>query len=410
MRVVHVSASDGGGGAARAAYRLHQALRADGVDSKMVVARKTTQDPFVYGPTGLVGDVLSTLSAALEWLPVKAYGLSVRHFSPGFFTSPGVVRQVNSLNPDVVHLHWIAGGALGIRGLRRLAAPLVWTLHDMWPFTGGCHYDRGCGRHREGCGRCPILGSSSRFDLSRLQAWRKRRAISRMGKVRFIGSSSWIAAEAGVSLIARRSEIEVHPNPVDHNVFAPVEKSFARRVLGLPTDVPLLLFVAAKPTTNPVKGFDHLVDAIERLRAAEANLVLVGAVDASTLPMLPVRVHVLGELHDDVSLTLAYSAADVAVVPSVQDNAPLVVSEAMACGTPVVAFSIGGLPDLVRHRETGFLASPFDPVEFATGIDWVLAENREGRIGAAARESVVRRYDPIHVARAYVRAYESSLS
>lgn len=411
FKVVHISVGDGGGGAARAAYRLHRALREIGVSSEMVVSRKSTNDEHVHGPTTAFEKARELARPRLDQMPVKAYKRTRKAlFSPGFFGSRRIVRRVSKVRPDIVHLHWVAGGVLNLSSLRKLGVPIVWTMHDMWPMTGGCHYDWGCGRFSAGCGRCPLLGSGHSLDLSSIGFRYRRRQVRSLATLRLVAPSRWLASAASVSGVVDGRHVDVLPYPIDCEVFAPVAVSEARALLGLPQDKRLVLFGAVQPTQNPIKGFAELVAALKTTNSDDMELVVLGNAVHSDLKSIGLPVHLLGYLADDISLRLAYSSADVTVVPSLQDNLPLVVAESLACGTPVTGFRIGGMPDLVDHMETGYLADAIDPSDLACGIDWVLQHPVPERLRQAARTSAVAKYEQTSVADQHRKFYESILS
>jgi glycosyltransferase involved in cell wall biosynthesis len=310
---------------------------------------------------------------------------------------------VNNMQPDVVHLHWLGWGMLRLEDLSRIRAPIVWTLHDMWAFTGGCHYDQGCGRYAKHCGACPMLGSEREHDLSRWTWDRKRRTLSKVASLTVVGLSRWLAdCAAGSSLLAERSVVNL-PNPLDTAFFRPVDRVAARRKHGLPLDKKLILFGATDSTGDPRKGFDKLVAALGRLKSEDAELVVFGA--RQGLDGLPFRTHAIVDFIPDPELVELYAAADVMVVPSLQENLAATIMEPLACGTPVVAFAIGGNVDMIDHGVNGYLARPFDVDDLATCIDSVIRHADPGMLRRAARDKVERSYSYSVMAQAYRRLY-----
>ena len=407
-----LNAADDGGGAARAANRLHKGLQRIGIDSKMLVQIKNGDDPTVAGPVTRIGKGFGKIRPYLDCSLLQLYPNRKRIiFSPSIL--PGrVPSKLSALNPDVIHLHWITGGFLRVEDLRRFRKPLFWTLHDSWAFTGGCHIPLDCTRYTQACGRCPTLGSSREHDLSR-SVWRRKRNSWQGLDLTVVTPSRWLAECARSSSLFRTIRIEVIPNGLDVTRFRPVDKELARELLSLPTDKKLILFGAEKSTTDTTKGFHLLVPALRRLAGTnvrEAELVVFGSADPVPSPDFGMKAHYLGRLHDDVSLALLYSAADVFVSPSISENLPNTAMEAMACGTPCVAFNVGGMPDLIEHERTGHLARPFDPDELANGIAWVL-ENKERwkTLSRRSREKVEREYAIEKVAARYADLYREIL-
>jgi len=314
---------------------------------------------------------------------------------------------------DIVNLHWVGRAFVSIDEIGRLGSPLVWTLHDMWPFTGGCHFGGGCNRYVNTCGACPHLGSERERDLSRWGWHRKAKAWPK-AELTVVAPSRWLARCAAKSSLLGGVRAEVIPNGLDLDVFTARDKGASRRALGLPQKSQLVLYGATGGLSNPRKGFGFLEKALGDLGAQcggeRVELVVVG----SSVAMEPVIAghvcHSLGAIDNDHVLCHALSAADLLVAPSVQDNLPNMVMEALACGTPVVAFDVGGLPDMIDHEENGYLAQPFDPVDLAAGIMWTL-ENRERRkkLAERARWKAVQEFDQRLQARRYSDLYADVL-
>jgi glycosyltransferase involved in cell wall biosynthesis len=409
LRPLLLNTRDSAGGAAIATYRIHRALRGIGVASTLLVQKKSTGDPAVVGPRTTRDKVLAEARMRLDPLIVSRY----RERQSGLF-SPAIVPDgvegiADRMRPDIIHLFWVASGFLRVETIGRFKVPVVWTLHDMWPFTGGCHYDGECGRYRKSCGSCPVLGSSKEHDLSR-RVWERKRSSWRDADITIVATSRWLADCARASSLFRRNRIEVLPNAIDIHLHKPVDRAVAREVYGLPQDKKLILFAAPSATTDPRKGFQFLIPAVQQLAAEgwrdRAEVVVVGASQAADGVDLGLTTHYAGRLNDEISQVLLYSAADVVVCPSVQENLSNTVMESLTCGTPVVAFAIGGMPDLIRSKENGFLAEPFSPASLAAGIRWVLEDSeRQAELGARARAGAVSTYEMSIVARQYEALY-----
>ncbi len=407
-RSLLLSFSDIRGGAARAAQRLHDALRRAGASSTMLVQVKDGHDPDVVGPATSVGRRWVRLRPYVDFAPARVFrrGAGVP-YSVGWLPS-AYVGKVRSSRPDVVHLHWVAGGMLSIGDVARLPGPLVWTLHDMWAFTGGCHYDGGCGRFVDGCGPCPVLGSTGRRELSHWSWSRKTRLLQR-DDLTIVTPSRWLAAQAAKSSAMSQLDIRVIPNAIDLDVFRPFGRAAARAVLGLPLDRPIVMFAAMNATGDARKGFRHLRDALHQLAGAHKRpLALIAGAEAPTgTDRLPLDARYLGTIADEEMLAVAYSAADVFVAPSEQENLSNAVVEAMACGTPCVAFRVGGMEDLVDHRENGLLARPLSAEDLASCIAEVLDAAGDVRMamGIRAREKIAGMCEQQAVARQHLALY-----
>lgn len=410
LKILHINVSDISGGAARAAYRLHTALRGIGVESRMLVQYKNSDYYHVLCPESIIEKGMALLRPTLDGLPVRLYkNRSKSIFSPASIPSYRLIQKINSSNTDVVHLHWIAGGMLRIEELARIAKPIVWTLHDMWAFTGGCHYDNGCGKYLNTCELCPILGSFKNNDLSARILKRKERIFSQLHNMIVVGVSRWLASCAENSALLKDKHIVNLSNPIDTHTFRPIEKATARDMLGLSADKKLVLFGAINATNDPRKGFSALSQALRQLRSENVELVIFGASRPENEPDFCFPVHYLGRLYDDLTLRTIYSAVDVMVVPSLQEAFGQTASESMTCGTPVVAFGATGLLDIVEHKQNGYLAKPFDLNDLALGIDWILDHSSPDTLAQNARQKVIDNFEASKVAGLYVELYEKVL-
>lgn len=411
MKVLIVNASDIEGGAARAAYRLHCSLIDSSLDSRMLVQRKYSDCSTVIGCDLKIHKLYARLQPVLDGLPIRHYKQrSKTLFSTAWVPFGGVVDRINSLKPDIVHLHWIAGGMMRLEHLAKIRAPVVWSLHDMWPFTGGCHYDENCGAYRKNCGNCPVLQSGKQNDLSSKVFSRKQKAFARKKDITIIGLSRWLANEARASTLFSQRKVVNLPNPIDITVFSPFDKVHARELLGLPQDKRLILFGAMGATSDPRKGFRELSLALRQMNTQGVELVVFGASQPSGSVPFSQRAHYLGRLHDDVALRVLYSAADVMVVPSLQENLSNAIMESSACGIPVVGFDIGGNSDLIEHKINGYLAKPFSTQDLADGIDWILQHEDRRSLEVNARRKVVESFDSKIVAKQHIDLYRDILN
>jgi glycosyltransferase involved in cell wall biosynthesis len=413
IRVLHLAQSDGGGGANKAAFRLHRSLRDLGVASTFHPGRKVGDDPDVIPAwPPVAGDFVSKLAAwldshSLDFYPDRRGDV----FSPMRFCY-GRPRRRLVAAADVVCLHWIAGSFLHPHRLAQLQKPLVWRLSDLWPFTGGCHFPGDCRKFENRCGSCPSLGSAIDDDLAARGFAARERYYDALD-LTVAAPSRWIAEEAKRSQLFGRRRIVHIPTGIDVATFRPMPRAEARRRLDLPLDAPMLLFGAMDSTTNSRKGFAPLRRALGRFArmpcARGAIAVVFGgetnaakdvandvAKNVETLPLIHV-----GKISDQERLARLYAAADVLVAPFIEDNLPNVVLEALACGTPVVAFAAGGIPDAVEHQRNGVLVPVGDADALADGIAWTLDPMRKPSLDAAARATALSRFDIAQCARAY---------
>jgi glycosyltransferase involved in cell wall biosynthesis len=282
----------------------------------------------------------------------------------------------------------------------------------MWPFTGGCHYtDQSCTRYQTACGSYPVHGFHREGDLSRRLWKRKRRAYSNIEDLTIVGLSRCLADEARSSSLSKGRSVENLPHPIDTSVFRAVDDRVARELRNLPKDGKIVLIGAMGATSNPRKKYDLLVNVLQSINDADTHLCVFGATSGETDRLAAIPIHFVGGLHDDVSLAILYSAADVVVVPSRSEAFGQTASEAMACGTAVVDFAATRLLGIVDHTINGYLARAYESSDLADGICWVLSEQERGNtLGVAAREKVVESFDHQVVARQHKALYERILS
>lgn len=409
MKVFHVNHSDISGGAARAVYRLHTALNRFNVESKLLVNISISDDFTVVGPRSKLSKVLVRLKPALA-----AKFMRLLKTSNPILHSPAIIpsnwpRRLNISSADVVNLHWVNCEMVSIGDVARIQKPLVWTLHDMWAFSGAEHYSDDF-RWRDGYCKNNRPKYETGLDINRLVWLRKVRQWK--DPIHIVAPSNWLAESAIQSSLMRDWPISVIPNPLNTEVWKPVDSSVARELLGLPSDIPLVLFGALGGGNDPRKGFDLLCEALRILKGTEKNIHLV--VFGQNAPRNPIDlgypIHYLGHLNDDISLRLAYSAANVMVVPSRLEAFGQTASEAHSCGTPVVAFDIGGLRDIVEHKVTGYLASAFEPDDLALGIEWVLNSSSGLELSEQSRDRAVKLFDQSVVVEKYLKLYSEVLN
>jgi len=426
LNILHVNYSDITGGAARAAYRIHRSLvkhgSAHGLMSQMRVIDQQSDDPSVIGgpPVGQ-SPIWHRLQPRLARQALRGARNGHPIDQSVAWPDTGLGAELSNRHlqgqAQLVHLHWLGDSTLSVEEIGRLPMPLVWTLHDQWPFCGAEHYTGLEGPERFLAGYPPAgrpLHDAGPDDLNRRTWLRKHRAWRR--PIQIVCPSHWLAACVRRSALMGNFPDTVIPHPIDPSTWAPFDQRQARALLNLPQDQPLVLFGADRGTADPRKGADLLLGALQRLRSEVAGtplhqlkLVVFGPGQPAQPPDLGFPIHYSGRLHDDISLRILYAAADVMVVPSRQEAYGQTASEAHACGTPVVAFRTGGLVDIVADRITGALAEPFDPASLAAAIGWVL-ENPQRRqsLGVAARERAVQLWNPARVAGMYAEVYQSA--
>jgi glycosyltransferase involved in cell wall biosynthesis len=414
MKVVIMNTTDIEGGAARCAHRLHRGLRQAGIDSTYFVQKKFSAATDVVTSNSWPNRLFADLRPGIDRIPMRLYSHRQRGpFSTGLM-SPFDMAPVVALDPDVVNLHYVGEGFLPIRSLAKIGKPIVWTLHDSQPFTGGCHLPGDCTAYEQSCGSCPILGSTAANDLSHWILHQKANQWRDLN-ITIATDSSWLADCARRSSLFGSRRIEPINPGLNLKAYAPVGRVIARSILSLPQDKKLVLFGAMHSTSDPNKGFQFLLPAVQQLTksalGADTEVVVFGASRPAPAPDFGMPSHYLGRLHDDISLAVLYSAVDVMVVPSIRESFGQTASEAMACGTPVVAFAATGLLDIVTHQHNGYLATPYDPLELARGIAWVLSRELGESIALSdnARKTAIARFSIEAMTASYVDLFNDVL-
>jgi glycosyltransferase involved in cell wall biosynthesis len=392
MKVLHLSSFDTAGGAARAAYRIHQGLQNTGVNSRMLVQFKSGDDRAVVTADN---KAIARLRSSLDSSLLK-FHRRCDHFFSLQWVPDSIASQVAQFNPDVINLNWVCNGYLQVETLAKFNKPLVWTLQDMWAFTGGCHYSQGCEHYKEACGNCPQLKSGKDSDLSRWVWQRKAKAWKNLN-LTIVAPTSWMAQCASSSSLFRGMRIEMIPFGLDIKKFRPVEQQLARELLDLPQDKKLVLFGAINATGDTRKGFHLLLPALKNLSQSgwkdQIELVVFGASQPEKPVDLGFKSHYLGRLQDDLSLRLVYCAADVMIAPSTEEAFGQTASESIACGTPVVVFNETGLKDIVDHQKNGYVANYSDIEDLARGIAWVIEDkDRHQKLCQYAREKAEQEF------------------
>ncbi|MDR3137289.1 MAG: glycosyltransferase [Tannerellaceae bacterium] len=408
MKVVILSTYAHEGGAAIAAERLQAGLRKIGVDAAMLTA------------AGLNSSRLKRLRHFLRFVTERlVIFIACRFRRPNLFkvsianTGTDLSRHPLVQQADIIHLHWINQGFLAlsdIRKLLQLGKPLIWTMHDMWPFTGICHHAWKCERYKDSCGYCPFLESGKKKDLS-YRTMQKKLQI-KQENIRFVAVSKWLKAIAMQSQMGggKIQEIAVIPNTLDTEMFRPMPKKMVRQKLSLSLKKKIILMGAAK-LNDPIKGFKYLKEALYILKKKEEELLLIllGEIkkDDGFLSSVPIECKYVGKLSRSCEMAEWYAAADVTVVSSLYETFGQTLIEAMACGCPTVSFDNSGQTDIIDHKQTGYLAHYEDAEDLAEGILWVLNHNHDGRLSVACRHKVETSYADSVVAQEYLKLYSS---
>ena len=418
MRVLIVNTSERTGGAAVAAGRLMEALNNNGVKAKMLVRDKETDRLTVAAVPGQKGMQLRFLWERLViWLRLR---LSRKHLFEVDIANCGAdITQLREFQEaDVIHLHWINQGMLSLKGIRKMldsGKPVVWTMHDIWPATAICHLTLDCRRFETQCSHCRLLpGGGSDNDLA-AQVWRRKQKMLADRQITYVACSQWLAGEAQKSALLQGQRVVSIPNPIDTHVYAPQNQQQARQRAGLPADGRIILF-ASQRVTNLNKGMNYLVEACQLLaeqhpeQKEQITVAILGGHAEELEGQLPFRTCPLGYVNDEHRIVDVYNAADVFVLPSLSENLPNTIMEAMACGVPCVAFKVGGIPEEIDHLKNGYVAAYRDAADLAKGIAWVLQEADYESLSQQAIHKVTQCYSQQSVAVKYLDVYQQAMA
>ena len=416
MRVLIVNTSERTGGAAVAANRLMKALNNHGIKAKMLVRDKETDSLTVSA---------LPRSPWLRWNFLwERLVIFVRcHFSRKHLfeidlanTGTDITRLREFQEADIIHLHWINQGMLSLNSIRKIlrsGKPVVWTMHDIWPATAICHVTLGCRHFTTRCYGCRLLGKGDGDDLS-TTVWQRKRRMLNDENIFFVACSRWLESEAKASALLKGHKITSIPNPIDTHIYNRCHKKEARERLGLPQDRRLILFSSQRVTT-PLKGMDYLIEACQLLgdltkSQTPYEVVILGGHAEEVVEQLPLKAHPLGYVNEEQRIVDVYNAADVFVLPSLSENLPNTIMEAMACGLPCVGFKVGGIPEEIDHKQNGYVANYRSAEDLARGIQWILNEADYESLSRNAIQKVVRNYSQQSVALRYAEVYQQAMA
>ncbi len=406
MIVLHLVAGNLEGGAAKGAYSLHQELLRQGIDSWIITNSplKKEYSNVISLSSNVVTRIKNRLMGLLDkYIPYFFYH---KHKKMTFSTGLIGLRFYNNLafkNADIVHLHWINNGFINIRDLAKIEKPIVWTMRDMWPMTGGCHHSLDCNKYENVCACCPQLGSKRNNDLSNFIFKRKKRFLS--DKIIVVGISQWISKLANKSDIFKNNEIYTINNSIDTELYFPINKIKAKALLNIKTSKKIIL-IGAQYLNSPYKGLDKFIEALDFLNKDEIFIATFGNLQLNVFHKSGIEHKNFGHISDIESLKVLYSAADVFVAPSIVDTFGKTLVESMSCGTPVVCFDATGPQSIVEHKKTGYKAQPFNSKDLADGIKWIMNHGEYELLAKTSREVAKTRFDVKSTASKYIQLYK----
>ena len=408
LSVLHICAGDISWGAAKGALWLHQSLMECGVDSHFFIQfGDSDPDQKILSATSIIGNVSVALYQKMDRIPVQLYKKRSRSalFSPTLL-GPSLEKIIAKINPDVIHLHWVNNGLLSMSQISKFKRPVVWTLRDLWPFTGGCHYSNGCTKYYRVCSACPILGSTSNSDLSSNIFKIKSKIYSTHKNLFPVAISKWIREEAVKSALFNQQDIKLIYNGIPCSQFPVWDKLEARKKLGLPEDKKLILFGAISSRVDPRKGWEFVENYFNFHQNEDEMLVTFGSdgFDDDSIPHIS-----LGKISDTQKLSQIYSACDVFAAPSLEEAFGKTIVESLSCGTPVVSFDYSAPKELITHCENGYLAIYKDQASFDKGIRWCMGESFDKNRRDKMHLYVEENFNSSNLSTSYKSFYQSVL-
>lgn len=408
MKVLHISTGYNHGGAAIACKRLVEAQRQVGIEA-MILTQESDDFPEYVITTTHSGFKRRLNLFRLAWEKfVYFFYQSEQQFRFQYSlanTGENVAADEHVQDADIIHLHWINGGFLSLKNIKTildLGKPVVWTLHDIWPLTGGCHIVADCENYKTNCIECYYL-KSNKSKLSLKQQQQKNRIYN--DRLHFIAPSSWQLERAKSSRIFGNSKIIKIPNPIELNKYQ-LNKFECREDMNLHPDKKIILFGAFNIQAQH-KGMNYLLEALKKIPLDEEIEMVVFGKKSELFDQLLFKVTYLGYISNEKEMMMAYCAADLFVSPSIEDNLPNTILESFSVGTPVVAFETGGIPDIIDHKKNGYLAEYKNATDLANGIIWCLENNENGLLPAYVMQKIKTHFLYKNVGKEFGQFYES---
>lgn len=397
MKIVQVQYSSKSGGGA--ALKLHNAFLDAGIDSHILTLHDDINDTdrviYCGRKAKIMARIEDMISDFVTRKSKKEFGLFSYPFLGTDISQHRVIKEA-----DIIYIHWVQKGFLNISGYRKIAEtgkPVIIFMHDMWSITGGCHHSFTCEKYKTKCYDCQFFPGHKKNDLSAKGFRKKMKLYSGFSNLYFVSPSKWLKECAESSSLTRNREIFLIPNLLDRKIFRPVDKKAARVLLNIDNGNSVIAF-GALAIDSPYKGWEYLKNALDKLsgtyRETTISVLIFGKCNVEVIRKnIPFDTVFTGYLKDEYSAALVYNAADVFVTPSLADNLPTTVLESLSCGTPVVGFRTGGIPDMIEHKINGYLAEYRNSDDLAEGIKYCLSNNIRGKISAEfENENIISRH------------------
>lgn len=411
---MHLNTYDGNGGAGRACIRLNRALNDQGIESKVIVHYKFGKNAGIGEfNTNLLQKGWTAATIILERIWAKRYLKALKTpFSFAWF-GRSVIKHPDVKAADIIHLHWVNHGFLDpkhIAEIAKLNKPVVWTFHDSNAFTGGCHVRYTCDHFKNECGNCPLLKNASANDYSHKIWLQKKQAYDKLN-FSVIAPSTWMRRSIGESSLMKGKPVEQIANTLETSIFKPMDKREAKEKAGFASDKFIFLSGFMPSRKDLHKGTSYLLESLELLKtrlagkAKDVELVVFGNRNTEDIPEFPFKTSFLGTINDDERLALCYAAADAFLIPSLEDNLPYTVMESLSCGTPVITFKTGGIPDMVKHQQNGYLAEYRSSESFVDGMEWVIDHPDRTRLNDEARQTIMESFSEEVIGKKHIDLY-----
>ncbi len=414
MKILFINTYDTDGGAAIAAYRLYRAVKKIGIEADFFCMHKKSDDDKVVTVDSFIKRAAYRTAFYIERkLLYRRYNSNLNISKWSFNIVPNFIMPPIENGYDLVHMHWIGDSFISMRALQKIKIPIIWTLHDSWAFTGGCHLPYDCRGYLKNCGHCPQLKSGTKNDLSLAIYNSKLGCYSNLKNLKIITPSNWLAGLAKKSSLFFDKDIKVIGNGVDGEIFKPANKNEVRSRLGLDAGKKLIMFSGIAAINNINKGFHFLIASLKLLynRFDDIELVVAGDYMPEKTFDFKYKINYIGKITDEKIIALYNAAVDVVAVPSMSENLPNTIIEAFASGTPAVAFNVGGISDIIDNKINGCLVKPYDVKEFAEAIAWTLGGNDiKQKLYLNARHKFLEKFDINRVANLYKESYITTIA
>lgn len=395
-KIVHIQYSVESAG--RAALRLQNAFRTVNVDSNIVSLHSTDNVTPGIRYMGFKQKLVARIDDKIQEFLTRKIDKQMGSFSyPVLGSNLARINEVKQA--DIIYIHWALKGFLNFRSMQQIARlnkPVIFFMHDMWNITGGCHHSFACDKYKTtGCNSCPMFVPSEVNDLSAREFKKKLSLYSKYNNLYFVAPSRWLYNCSKESMLTKNKPLFYIPNIFDNTLFRPADKAATKQLLNIDVNETVIAF-GAVTVNSPYKGWKYLLHALGILsrdnNLGKLSVLIFGSgYNKEIEEAIPFKTRFMGYLKDEYSVSLVYNAASVFVVPSLADNLPTTVQESLSCGTPVVGFEVGGIPDMIRHKENGYLAKYKDAADIAEGIRYCINSQVKGHVlPAFDRDAVLK--------------------